>query len=261
MSFDMTQMPPPDHWDRFVRLIRHNAPRMPAVGNTRRERDLAAAGTTATMVSAAADGLGANVPGALGIATGLATSSSADQAASGLVDTGLSAGAAHVMGAEAGPLIGGFIMLVRGAYQSLDRGDQMLVYLMGISGFSTTLARATVSAMRDPTHYVNPPMPRIPQYIERMGDLYSPGRRRWFEDGYERVARVLRGMDEVRPTQGDHYSKRCLIHLGMQTNQTAQFAENNWRLRQRVEEIILARLLRIDLNRQREQLRLWANAP
>ena len=260
MSFNMTRMPPPDHWDRFLRLIRHHAPRMPAVGSTRRERDLRTAGTTATVVSAAADGLGAAIPGAVGIAAGVATSSSADQAVNGLADTGLSAGAAHVLGAEAGPIVGGLIMLVRGLHQSLDRGDQMKTYLLGISGFTTTLARATVGAMRDSTRYVNPPMPRVPQYIERTGALFSASRRRWFEDGYERVARVLRVMDEVRPTRGDHYSKQCLIHLGMQTNQTAQRAENDWRLRQRVEEIILTRLLRIDLNRQREQLRRWANA-
>lgn len=212
------------------------------------------------MVSALADGLGASVPGPVGSAVGLATSSSADQAASGLVDTGLSSGAAHLLGSAAGPYVGGLIMLVRGFHQSLDRGDQMSTYLLGISGFTTTLARATVGAMRDELPYVAPPMPRVPQYIERMGDLFSASRRHWFEDGYARAARVLREMDEERPTSGDHHSKRCLIHLGMQTNQTARFAQDDWRIRQLVEEILFTRILHIDLNRQREQLRRWANS-
>lgn len=260
MSFDFSRMPPPDHWDRFLRLLRSNAPRMPAIGSTRLERDLGAAGTTANVVGAVADGLGADIPGPVGVVAGLATSGSAEEASSGLFDAGLTAGAAHVLGGESGGLVGGFIMIARGFYQSLDRGDQMVSYLLGLSGFTTTLARATVGAMRASTPHTNAPMPRIPQYIERMGDLHSHDRRQWFEAGYERVVRVLRETDTFRPPSGDHYSKRCLIHIGIQTNQTARFAEDDWRMRQRVEEIILSRILQIDVNRQREQLRLWANA-
>lgn len=259
MGFDFSRAAqPPEHWDRFVQLLRNGAPRMPAVATSARDRDLARANTAGTLVSAVGDGLNANIHPALGVATGVATASDPRQAANSLVDSAIGASAAGLYGSEVGGIVGGYIMLVRGFVQSLGRSDQMVAYLLGTSGFITTLARCSVSAMRERTHHFVMPTPRVPSYIERMGDLHSPTRRAWFEAGYDVVARVVREIDNLRPTSGDHYSKRCLTHLGLQANMTGSENCESWRMRNRLEEIIQRDILRIRLDQQREQLRRWA---
>lgn len=259
MGFDFSRAAqPPEHWDRFVQLLRNGAPRMPVVATSARDRDLARANTAGTVVSAAGDGLNANIHPALGLAAGVATASDPRQAVNGVVDSTIGYSAARVFGGEAGGLVGGYLMLVRGFRQSLDRSDQMVAYLLGISGFITTLARCSVSAMRERTHHFVMPTPRVPGDIERMGDLYSPTRRAWFEAGYDVVARAVREIDGLRPSSGDHYSKRCLTHLGLQANMTGSEDCESWRMRNRLEEIIQRDILRIRLDQQREQLRRWA---
>lgn len=258
MTMDFTSMPPPEHWERFVRQVQRRVPPMPETGMSERDRSLTTAGTVATMISAAGDGLGANVPGPVGAAAGVATATSAEGVVNSLFDSAATSVAAATMGAEAGPFVGGFLMLARGTHQSLDRSDQMVAYLLGMAGYTTTLARCAVAALREATPYLRMPMPQVPSYVERTGDLYSDTRRGWFVAGYERAARVVREMDTVRPTSGDHYSKRCFIHLGMQSNMTGGEFSDAWRIRQRVEQYVFRNMLYIDLDRQREELRRWA---
>lgn len=260
MTEDFRHFPPPEHWDRFVRLVQTRAPTAPITVMSARERALATAGAVTTVVSAGADGAGAGAPPMVGVITGIATSSDADAVIDSLIDAGISEGAAHVLGGEAGPLVGGLIMLVRGTHQALDRTDQMVTYLLGMSGFTNTLARCAIAALREPTPYLRMPMPQVPSWVERTGDLYSGTRREWFIAGYDRARDVVREVDTVHPTSGDHYSKRCFTHLGMQSNMTGHDARDDWRLRQAVERYLMRTVLGIDLEHQREVLRRWAGA-
>lgn len=137
----------------------------------------------------------------------------------------------------------------------------MVTYLLGTGGFVNTLSRMTVQSMRVNQPYTIAPQPQVASYIAAQGDLFSSWRRRAFLDGYRRAMTVVRTMDELRPEQGDNYSKQCLMHVGIATGYTGRYSEDNWRLRQRAEAIYVRHFLAVDLTRQREQLRRWANAP
>ena len=253
----------PEHWGRFVSLVRSRAPAFPMGTETQLERDRAAAGQAFGAVSALLDGLGDTVPGAVGLGVSAAstatTSNDAADVANSVLDTGVSM-AAGSFSPQAGFLVGGLIMLMRGTHQSLARSDAMVTYLLSTGGYVNTLGRLTVKAMRENRRYVTPPTPMIPDYIRRQGDLFSSWRQRAFANGCNRANGIIRTMDELRPTEGDYYSKRCLIHVGIATGFTGQHEEDNWRMRQRAEAIYIQNFLGADLRRQREQLRRWANA-
>ena len=78
--------------------------------------------------------------------------------------------------------------------------------------------------------------------------------------GYNSVRRIIQELDSLRPTSGDHYSKRCLIHIGMQTGFTGQHRQDDWRIRVRCERIIIRDMLSLNLRERAERLRRWANA-
>jgi hypothetical protein len=255
---------PPEHWARFSSLVRGQAPRFPMERMSQVAQDRAAAGRAFGAVSAMLDGIGGAVPGPVGLGVGVAgtavSAGGAEDVANGALDMAASTAAGAFL-PEAGFLVGGLIMLMRGAHQSLARSDAMVTYLLGVGGFVNTLGRLTVSSMRADQHYTTAPQPQVANYIAAQGDLFSSWRRQALLNGYRRAMTVVRSMDEVSPTEGDSYSKRCLIHVGIATGFTGRYSEDNWRLRQRAETIYIRHFLAVDLTRQRDQLRRWANAP
>lgn len=254
-------MPAPEKYPQFVSLIRRHAPRFPIGPTTALQQDRAAAGRALGAVQTLADGLDVNIPGPAGIAVSAATANNAGDFSNSMADTAITTGGVRVLGGAAGPFIGGALMLARGTFQALGRTDAMVSYLLGTGGFTNTLARLCVSAMQDPVPYTALPHPPIPDYVLRQGDIYSSWRRQAYMAGYNAAGAVISTLDELRPTSGDHYSKRCLIHVGLLTNFTGQHEELNWRLRRACEAIIVRDMLSLNLRERAEELRRWATAP
>jgi len=257
-------IPAPEQYQRFVSLIRRAAPRFPVEHESELQHNRGTAGRALNVLMTLLDGLGIEVPTALGAAGGVGTSNSAEDAANSLVDTAITTGAERMLGgggAMAGPFVGGGLMLARGANQSLQRSDAMVHYLLGTGGFTNTLSRLCVLAMREPFPYTRMPTPVVPDYVRRTGDIFSPSRRRSYLAGYNAAAGVIREIDSLRPTSGDCYSKQCLIHIGLHTGFTGRYAQFNWRLRLASERYIVQHILALNLRERATQLRHWANAP
>jgi hypothetical protein len=270
MTLDFSTMPPPEEWDRFNAMIQRRMPRAPDMGDgagTPIGDGLMAAG-------AATSGLGEALPPGVGTVVGLAGTTysvgtalshgDVGGAASAIGDDLISRGADLVLAGEGGWLVGGLIMLARGASQSLSRSDAMVTYLNSMGGYIHTLVRAAIAAVNDPYPYTRMPMPVVPDYVERTGDLHTSFARAAFTDGYNRVAESVRDIDSVRAPTGDYPSKRCLMHIGLQTNMTggssAGSAALRLQMRQRAERYVVRDLLRVDLATQAQALRRWANA-
>lgn len=267
MTLDFTTMPPPEEWDRFNAMIQRRMPRPPETGG---EADGVADGFTAA--GAAASGLGDALPPVVGTVIGLwgtaynVGSAMANDDAAGvgnaLADDLIGRGADLMLAGEGGWLVGGMIMVARGAHQALDRSDQMVTYLNSMGGYIHTLVRAAIAAVNDPFPYTRMPMPVVPSYIEETGDLATSFARSAFTAGYNQVREIVRDIDSVRPPGGDYPSKRCLMHIGLQTNMTggAGSAATRLQMRQRAERYVMRDLLHVDLAPQAEALRRWANA-
>lgn len=267
MTLDFTTMPPPEEWERFQAMIRRRMPRPPDMGDG---PDRAADGFSA--VGAATSGLGAALPPVVGTVVGVAGTAygvgsaladgDAAGAANSLADDLIGRGADVIVSAEGGWLVGGLIMIARGLHQSLSRSDAMVTYLNSMGGYIHTLVRAAIAAVNDPFPYTRMPMPIVPSYVERTGDLATGFARGAFTTGYSQVAACVRDMDAVRPPTGDYPSKRCLIHIGLQTNMTGGSGSPALRLqmRQRAERYVVRHLLNVDLASQANALRRWANA-
>lgn len=269
MTLDFTTLPPPEEWARFNSMIQRRMPRPPDMGGD--GPDLVGDGFAAA--GAVTSGLGDALPPVVGTVVGV--SGTAYGVGSALAE-GDVAGAAGTLGedligrgadlmlaGEGGWLVGGLIMIARGAAQSLSRSDAMVTYLNSMGGYIHTLVRAAIAAVNDPYHYTRMPRPVVPDYVERTGDLYSAFTRAAFTDGYNRVGEIVRDIDSVRPPSGDYPSKRCLMHIGLQTNMTGgssmASAALRLQMRHRAERYVVRDLLRVDLDRQAEALRRWAN--
>ena len=272
MTLDFTTLPPPEEWARFHAMVRRRMPRPPEMGGG------SATGTASDaigMAGAAASGLGEALPG--GVGTGLGFVGTAvgvggalaegdvGGAASALGDDLIGRGADLVLSCEGGWLVGGLIMIARGAHQSLSRSDAMVTYLNSMGGYIHTLVRASIGAVNDATHYTRMPMPVVPSYVEETGDLATSFARNAFTAGYNQVAEIVRDIDSVRAPGGDYPSKRCLVYIGLQTNMTGgrdTMSSGALRLtmRTRAERYVATRLLEVDLRSQAEALRRWANA-
>lgn len=227
-------------------------------------------GDAFSVAGAATTGLGDALPGFVGAGVGLVgtTLVASQQIAAGDVSGAASTVADDLIGrgldmVEGGWLVGGFIMLARGTEQALSRSDAMVSYLNMMGGFVHTLVRASIDAVNEPAPYTRMPMPVVPSYVERTGDLHSSFARDAFTDGYNRIRDCVRDIDSVRPPTGDHPSKRCLMHIGLQANMcggSRMGAAERLQMRERAERYVVAELLRVDLRRQAEALRRWANA-
>lgn len=267
MTLDFTTMPPPEEFERFHAMIKRRMPRPPV---TRGGPDRVADGLTA--VGAATSGLGDALPPAAGTVVGVAGtaygvgSALADGdvggAANSLADDLIGRGADLILAAEGGWLVGGLIMIARGTERALSRSDAMVTYLNAMGGYIHTLVRAAIAAINDPYPYTRMPMPVVPDYVERTGDLHSSFARAAFTDGYNRVREVVRDIDSVRSPTGNYPSQRCLFHIGLQANMTggAGSAALRLQMRQRAERYVVRDLLHVDLATQAEALRRWANA-
>lgn len=268
MTFDFTSMPPPEEWERFRTMVRRARPALPDMGG-----GPSATGTASdvlTMTGAAASGLGDALPSSVGAGVGLAgtalstgsalASGDVVGAANAVADDLIGRGVDMLQASEGGWLVGGLIMIARGFHQSLSRSDEMVSYLNMLGGYTHTLVRASIAAVNDPFPYTRMPMPVVPAYVERTGDLYSDFTRNAFTEGYNRVAAVVRHIDEVRPPTGDYPSKRCLLHIGLQANMTGGRGADLARMRERAERYVARQLLCVDVAAQAEALRRWANA-
>lgn len=251
---------------RFVSIVRRRAPASPIEPQTRAQQTRSRAGRAATMGSAFADGLGVSVPGgalasaATSMALSGATANSGSDVANAAVDTAVTTSAGVALGAEAGPLVGGVIMLMRGSHQALERSDQVVSYLLGMGGYVNCLARSALDAVNSPRRHIRLPTPIVPSYVERMGDIYSRWRRQAWHAGYWKVNDVIGEIDNLRPTQGDLYSKQCLIQLALEAGHLGGRAEG-FRIRVRCENYILNQILSANMNDQANALRRWANSP
>lgn len=268
MTLDFRSLPPPEEWARFHAMVRRRMPQPPDMGGG----SGAPVGDGLMVAGAAASGLGEALPpvvgtviGAAGTAYSVGTALSQGDvagAANALGDDLIGRGADLILSGEGGWLVGGLIMVARGAHQSLSRSDAMVTYLNSMGGYIHTLVRASIGAVNDAHHYTRMPMPVVPNYVEATGDLASRFARNAFTEGYNQVAEIVRDIDRVRPASGDYPSKRCLMHIGLQTNMTGGDGSAALRLimRQRAERYVADTLLGVDLRRQAEALRRWSNA-
>jgi hypothetical protein len=269
MTLDFRTMPPPEEWDRFHAMVRRRMPRPPDMGDGASGPGM---GDAFMVAGAAATGLGDALPGFVGAGVGLVgtTLVASQQIASGDMSGAATTVADDLIGRgldmlEGGWLVGGLIMIARGTHQALSRSDEMVSYLNSMGGYVHTLVRASIAAVNEPTPYTRMPMPVVPGYVERTGDLYSDFPRQAFRRGYDQVGEIVRDIDRVRPPSGDYPSKRCLMHIGLQTNMTggsasAGSAALRLQMRQRAERYVVDELLRVNLLSQAEGLRRWANA-
>ncbi len=256
---------PPPHWPRFLQLVHDNAPVIPDTGQTEAQRDRAAAAQALGVITTLLGALGVNIPDAADVVItggGIAgTSSSGADVASGIADAAVGRVVTGFAGGPAGLIVGNGIAVLRGAIQAIQRSDAMVTYLLGTSGYVQTLARLAIKATRDPVPYLSMPDPVVPDYAASDGSLYSSWRRGTYSAGFERARRVKESIDEVRPVEGDHYSKRIFIHVYLQGNTNLhlpQEGNGSWRVRIAIEDYILRQILVRDLARQRERLRRWA---
>lgn len=272
MTLDFTTLPPPEEWARFRAMVRSRMPRVPDTGGS------SATGTASDvlgMAGAAASGLGDALPGPVGTGIGLVGTAvgvggalaegDAAGAASAAGEDLIGRGADLVLAGEGGWLVGGLIMIARGAHQSLSRSDAMVTYLNSMGGYIHTLVRASIGAINDPFHYTRMPLPVVPRYVEDTGDLATSFARNAFTAGYNQVTEIVRDIDSIHTPGADYPSKRCLMHIGLQTNMTGGSgttgsAALRLQMRTRAEHYVAARLLEVDLRRQAETLRRWANA-
>lgn len=269
MTLDFTTLPPPEEWARFHAMVRSRTPRPPDMGDGPSGPGM---GDAFMVAGAATTGLGDALPGLAGAGVGLVgtTLVASQQIAGGDVSGAASTVADDLIGRgldmiEGGWLVGGFIMLARGSHQALSRSDAMATYLNSMGGYIHTLVRASIAAINDPFHYTRMPMPVVPSYVEETGDLATSFARSAFTAGYNQVREIVRDIDSVRPPGGDYPSKRCLMHVGLQTNMTGGSGTMGsgalrLQMRQRAERYVVRDLLQVDLASQANALRRWANA-
>lgn len=264
MTINIADFAPHDYWDRFRQTVRGFAPQMPDVESTRVGRVTGGANDAVTLVGAVGAGAGAEIPGLGALGAGLSIGAPLVQGDAGgvasAVGDDLIGRALGFLGVEAGAFVSGFLMLAHGASQSLTRTDDMTEYLNTMGGYVTTLSRISAASLRERAPYTQLPMPVVPQYIERSGDLYSDRARTHFINGYQRAVSVVREMDSVRRPTGDSPSKICFCYVALNTGMTGQYESGSAELRRRSEQYILRSILLIDLQAQAEIMRRWANA-
>ena len=264
VTINIADFAPQDYWDRFRQTVRGFAPQMPEVESTRVARVTGVANDGVTLVGAAAAGAGAEIPGLSTLGSGLSIGAPLVQGDAGgaasAVGDDLIGRALGFLGVEAGAFVSGFLMLAHGASQSLTRTDDMTEYLNTMSGYVATLSRISAASLRERAPYTQLPMPIVPPYIERTGDLYSDRARTHFTNGYQRAVSVVREMDAVRRPTGDSPSKICFCYVALNTGMTGQSESDSPEIRRRSERYILQSILQIDLRGQAEVMRRWANA-
>lgn len=249
------------HWPRFAQTVRSNSPRMPRIRPNAGEQARRTVANRTGAFNAAADGLGSGAGragGAVAVFTNAATGDAAG-AANSILDIAISEGAAAATVAEAGPFVGQLIGILRGTWQALDRSDQMLRYLIGISAYIDGLSRLTEEAVYSQHNHTRSLGNEIPPYIMRQGDLFSRHRRRWWIEGMRRTDRVIAAMDQVRSTDRNEprYSKQMFMEVFNRSRVTS--TERN-AIRRGAQDYLTKKVLRININEQRTALRRWANS-
>ena len=245
-------------WPRFVASVRQHAPRTPVGTPTRNDRIRGNMSNIAGAAGAALDGVGSNLGRAAGVASiAIAATDSREAALNSAADMGISEGAGFVTVAEAGPIVGTLIGLLRGTYQALDREDQMLRYLLGLSGYIDGLSRLSAKAVFSNSPVTDLLANDIPRYIMSQGDLFSGHRRQKWLAGVHLANRVAQQLDHGR-RQNPAVSKQLFIELTMQSR--AYNFRSIDSIRQNVQEFITRNILHLNMHQQRTALRRWANA-
>lgn len=259
MAYPDPDLIQPRSWRRFVRAVKANVPVMPNVAQTRFEERREAVGRGASIVGAAADGLGPGLPAPVAVGVSVATAGDAEAVADTAVDTGIGAAVARFAGSGASAVAGGVVMTLRGGHQSLSRSFATRQYLLQFTGYTTTLGRMSVDAMRRPERRATPPTPPIPQYIRETGDMYSRGNQEAFLQGYRKALEVIATADTLGPADRTAWypSKECLVYLGAHSGLTGARGDNMRQIRVTSENIIVRHILGVNLQRQRQQLRDW----
>lgn len=247
----------PAHWSTFVRLAKQNMPVLPHMAQTASEETRRDVGRALNVVTTLLSGAGVSLPSQL---DHIANVGLADSAA-GFAESTVQTLALGRLGA-AGGIVGGGVETLRGANQQLQRGHETLEYVLGVSGYVTTLAGMCLTAMTVQRHDTPYPSPPIPADMMASGDLFSAGRRAKFMAGVDRAWRVVTELDNIRPEDpnADRYSKICLTHIAIATGNTSVPSGHSLQMRKACEGIIAAQILNNDLRAQRERLRQWARS-
>lgn len=247
---------PPPQWTTFIQLVKQNMPLLPQMSQTRIDEGRGTIGKALGVMTTLLDGAGIALPPNVGELISAGTAGSlADFAQSNAEGAVLS----RVAG---GTIIGGGLETLRGGNQALQRSHETLTYVLGMTGYITTLGRMCLTAISENRHDTPFPTPLIPADMTQRGDLFTQGRREMYRNGANRAWQVITELDNVRPADptADHYSKGCLAHIAIATGHT-NVPENGSRLmRQQCESKIAREILNNDLQSQRERLRRWANS-
>ncbi len=250
MSLDQN---PPPHWDRFKSAIKRRKPPMPNVNAPRDDEERESRNRMIGIVQTALDGLNVSLPDAVGHLVNAGTASDLLSFVQATVEGEL------LKRTGQGTIVGGGVALVRGGHQNLQRNDEMLEYLLGMSGYIATLGRMCTAAIMRPVPYTTMPLPVVPEHVSRSGSLFSGTRQQMFLAGYNRVQDVMREVDNLRPPPGeDYYSKRCLSHIAADCGFTSVSPERAAEARRSFERKISSEILGNDLQADRRVLRHWA---
>ena len=245
-------------WPRFVACIRQHVPHTPIARSSQTDRLRNHANNVAAGAGAFLDGLGSSAAPAAGVASiAIAATDGREAAGHATADFVISEAAGRLIVAEAGPIVGNLIGLLRGVYQSLDREDQMLRYLLGLSGYIDGLSRLSAKAVFSNSPITDPLTDSIPGYISQQGDLFSGHRREKWLAGVHRANQVVRQLDHG-PRRTPSTSKQLLIELTMRSR--AYNFGSLGAVRRNVQEFITHELLHLNMHQQRTALRRWANS-
>jgi hypothetical protein len=247
---DVLGRPIERQWARFVTEIRARAKSLPAGSADHHRRARNETNTAISLGQTLLSAAGVSIPKVVDISIAANTANSPGDFIQGQAEGAVTGR----VGGLGGPIVGNFWNILKGTNQALQRSSQMVEYLLFIGGYVDSLARCCVAALRDPVPYTRPPITQITD-----GQVQaSAWKRRAWNAGVQATASVIAAIDNIRPTHGDHYSKRCFIQLARQVQPYVTQAW--WRLRVDTERYILGNILDLQMQSLRNRLRRWANS-
>ena len=241
---------PPPQWETFLLAVREWAPAVPAAVSTDHATAREAYGLLDTFIGA----LGREVPGVVGHLMNALTADNAVDFFRSAVE-----GAIFGAGGTAGMVVSPGLAVLEGAYDALQRSDEVESFLIEYTAFVTSLARLSTQAIyhQDRRNLV-PLSPEIPESAERGGHMYGARNRGSYRRGVRRAYSVRDKVDlNIAPDDQDKFSKQCFEFVARQTAYSGRYQEDTWRVRDACERIYYRRILDTDLAQQRERLRRW----
>jgi len=249
------------NWNRCIGLIKSNAPAYPNTQQTTGEEIRSNASRTIGTVDTFLSELDLGLSGVAGNLVTIATANSASDVVDSVMDSAIEDAVAGFGGAASGAAAGGVIALLRGAMQQADRTSDMSDYLCGTTAYVLTISRTAADAMYSSLPYVRMPEPAIPAYADQTGQFRAlPSMRRHFMGGYEKARTMFNAIDVIRPPNGPRHSKFFSIQMMINAGYSGGQRADIWRVRQRLELLILRDVLGADLNTRRRELSRWARS-